>query len=134
HHPYSLAPGRNENLGYILVVEDLSDVMYAQQAAAWREVAKRIAHEIKNPLTPIALSAERIRRYIERTQPSVFAASESGSSHSGSSSDSGLSDSGDTLKVVRECSAPIEQEVVTLKNLVNEFAELARSPKANPVP
>ncbi len=53
-------------LGYVLVFEDLSDLLRAQKQAAWREVARRVAHEIKNPLTPIALSAERIHRHLAR--------------------------------------------------------------------
>src|SRR5436853_2701062 len=53
-------------LGYVMVFEDLSDLLKAQKQAAWREVARRVAHEIKNPLTPIALSAERIRRHLDR--------------------------------------------------------------------
>src|SRR6184192_1238440 len=61
----SLQHGGRE-LGYVLVFEDLSDLLKAQKQAAWREVARRVAHEIKNPLTPIALSAERIRRHLER--------------------------------------------------------------------
>ena len=52
-----------------MIFEDLSDLLKAQKQAAWREVARRIAHEIKNPLTPIALSAERIRRHLERGTP-----------------------------------------------------------------
>src|ERR1700726_2822894 len=59
-----------EGLGYVLVFEDLSDLLRAQKQAAWREVARRVAHEIKNPLTPIALSAERIHRHLERATPS----------------------------------------------------------------
>ncbi len=55
-----------EGLGYVLVFEDLSDLLRAQKQAAWREVARRVAHEIKNPLTPIALSAERIHRHLTR--------------------------------------------------------------------
>src|SRR5258707_9470798 len=55
-----------ERLGYVLVFEDLSDLLRAQKQAAWREVARRVAHEIKNPLTPIALSAERIQRHLGR--------------------------------------------------------------------
>ena len=55
-----------EGLGYVLVFEDLSDLLRAQKQAAWREVARRVAHEIKNPLTPIALSAERIHRHLAR--------------------------------------------------------------------
>src|SRR4029077_13182634 len=57
------------SLGYVLVFEDLSDLLKAQRQAAWREVARRVAHEIKNPLTPIALSAERIRRHLDRGTP-----------------------------------------------------------------
>ena len=58
-----------QGLGYVLVFEDLSDLLQAQKQTAWREVARRVAHEIKNPLTPIALSAERIRRHLERGTP-----------------------------------------------------------------
>ena len=53
-------------MGYVVVFEDITDLLRAQKQTAWREVARRIAHEIKNPLTPIALSAERIRRHLER--------------------------------------------------------------------
>src|SRR5207244_6027671 len=60
----------HERIGYVLVFEDLSDLLRAQKQAAWREVARRVAHEIKNPLTPIALSADRIRRHLPRdTRP-----------------------------------------------------------------
>ena len=58
-----------QRLGYVLVFEDLSDLLKAQKQTAWREVARRVAHEIKNPLTPIALSAERIRRHLDRGSP-----------------------------------------------------------------
>jgi hypothetical protein len=115
--PHPLSPGgRFQNLGYILVIEDLSDVIHAQQEAAWREVAKRIAHEIKNPLTPIALSAERIRRHLERSSGSAAGALP-----------------GDSLQVVDECATLIEREVATLENLVNEFSQLARFPKVQPI-
>src|SRR5258706_15544619 len=63
-----------EGLGYVLVFEDLSDLLRAQKEAAWREVARRGAHEIKNPLTPIALSAEPIHRHFAR-RPTPDAAS-----------------------------------------------------------
>ena len=56
--------------GYVMVLEDLSDLLTAQKQAAWREVARRVAHEIKNPLTPIALSAQRIKRHIEKARDS----------------------------------------------------------------
>ena len=117
-HPSSHARGREQNLGYILVLEDMSDLLHAQQAAAWREVAQRIAHEIKNPLTPIALSAERIRRHVERAR--------SGPSGSGPGEQ--------TLGILSECSALIDREVATLKSLVDEFAQLARFPAVRLVP
>ncbi len=60
---------QEESSGYVIVFEDLSDLLKAQKQAAWREVARRVAHEIKNPLTPIALSAERIQRHLERAMP-----------------------------------------------------------------
>src|SRR5205807_4875828 len=60
---------QGERSGYVIVFEDLSDLLKAQKQTAWREVARRVAHEIKNPLTPIALSAERIRRNLERATP-----------------------------------------------------------------
>lgn len=95
-------------LGVILVLEDLTDLMRAQKIAAWREVARRLAHEIKNPLTPIQLSAERIRKkYAER--------------------------SGDLDEIVEEGTAAIVREVAGLKNLVDEFSRFARLPAPNPV-
>jgi two-component system nitrogen regulation sensor histidine kinase NtrY len=96
-------------LGAILVLEDLTDLMRAQKIAAWREVARRLAHEIKNPLTPIQLSAERIRKkYAER--------------------------SGDLDAIVEEGTAAIVWEVAALKNLVDEFTRFARLPAPAPVP
>ena len=62
----SLGP-RRSNPGFIVVIDDLTDLLQAQKAAAWQEVAQRIAHEIKNPLTPIQLSAQRILRHLERS-------------------------------------------------------------------
>src|SRR6202167_3470037 len=61
----SLGP-RRSNPGFVVVIDDLTDLLRAQKAAAWQEVAQRIAHEIKNPLTPIQLSAQRLLRHIER--------------------------------------------------------------------
>ena len=62
----SLGP-RNSNPGFIVVIDDLTDLLQAQKAAAWQEVAQRIAHEIKNPLTPIQLSAQSLLRYLDRS-------------------------------------------------------------------
>ncbi|MGH9417464.1 MAG: sensor histidine kinase [Terriglobales bacterium] len=94
--------------GYVLVLEDLTDMLRIQKTAAWREVAQRIAHEIKNPLTPIALSAQRIRRRLGETG------------------------SGDQA-VIAECAATIESEVHSLERLVNEFSAFARFPHAQRV-
>ena len=65
----ALDPPHGQNHGSILVLEDLSEFLHAQRQAAWKEVAQRVAHEIRNPLTPITLSAERIRRHIDRGLP-----------------------------------------------------------------
>ncbi|HZD08563.1 MAG TPA: ATP-binding protein, partial [Candidatus Limnocylindrales bacterium] len=84
----------------------------AQREAAWREVARRVAHEIKNPLTPIALSAERIRRHLER----------------------GLAPDQASLKVIHDCAETITGAVQTVRSLVDEFSSLARFPAAQPRP
>jgi hypothetical protein len=102
----------NRRLGYVLVFEDLSDLLRAQKQAAWREVARRVAHEIKNPLTPIALSAERIRRHLER----------------GSQPDSS------SLEVIRSCALTIDGAVEAVRTLVDEFSALARFPTSHPQP
>jgi len=99
-------------LGYVLVFEDLSELLKAQKQAAWREVARRVAHEIKNPLTPIALSAERIRRHLGRT------------SHPDAAS----------LQVLHNCAETIAGAVETVRTLVDEFSTLARFPTAQPQP
>jgi nitrogen fixation/metabolism regulation signal transduction histidine kinase len=102
----------SQPLGYVVVFEDLSDLLKAQKQAAWREVARRVAHEIKNPLTPIALSAERIRRHIERVSPPDAV----------------------SLSVIRGCADTIATAVETVRSLVDEFSTLARFPTAQPVP
>src|SRR5438105_15043861 len=99
-------------LGYVLVFEDLSDLLKAQKQAAWREVARRVAHEIKNPLTPIALSAERIQRHLDRATPNDPA----------------------SLDVVRSCAETIAGAVETVRRLVDEFSSLARFPTSHPQP
>ena len=99
-------------LGYVMVFEDMSDVLRAQKQAAWREVARRVAHEIKNPLTPIALSAERIRRHLERGVPPDAA----------------------SLGIIRSCSETIGSSVETVRTLVDEFSLLARFPASRPEP
>jgi two-component system, NtrC family, nitrogen regulation sensor histidine kinase NtrY len=101
-----------EGVGYVLVFEDLSDLLRAQKQAAWREVARRVAHEIKNPLTPIALSAERIERHLTR----------------GSAPDAA------SLDIIRSCAETIRNAVETVRSLVDEFSVLARFPASRPQP
>jgi two-component system nitrogen regulation sensor histidine kinase NtrY len=91
--------GRRE--GAVLVVDDVTPVIRAERVAAWRDVARRLAHEIKNPLTPIQLSAERLRRHFAAAPP-------------------------ETGALVAECTDAIIVEVEALKGLVDEFAQFAR--------
>jgi two-component system, NtrC family, nitrogen regulation sensor histidine kinase NtrY len=112
----SLGP-RRSNPGFVIVIDDLTDLLRAQKASAWQEVAQRIAHEIKNPLTPIQLSAQRLLRHIERT---------AGSRPEGSRSE--------FEKLVAECAGLIEREVHTLESLVDEFSQFARFPAARLAP
>src|SRR5438445_2710584 len=98
--------------GFVLVIEDLTEVVRAQKASAWREVARRLAHEIKNPLTPIQLSAERIARNISRLPAA----------------------SPRVATVIEECVAAIVEEVSSLKHLVDEFVRFARLPAVSRVP
>ncbi len=102
-----LTDERQTVIGKVLVFDDLTAVLGAQRAAAWTEVARRIAHEIKNPLTPIKLSAERLeKKFGGQIQDSAF----------------------------HESIRRIIDQVESLKNLVNEFNQFARLPKSNPVP
>jgi two-component system, NtrC family, nitrogen regulation sensor histidine kinase NtrY len=101
-----------ERSGYVIVFEDLSDLLKAQKQTAWREVARRVAHEIKNPLTPISLSAERIQRLLDRASPSDKA----------------------SLENLRACAATIAGSVETVRRLVDEFSALARFPASTPAP
>jgi PAS domain S-box-containing protein len=112
----SLGP-RRSNPGFIVVVDDLTELLRAQKAAAWQEVAQRIAHEIKNPLTPIQLSAQRLGRYLERQRT---ARAESGDAR--------------LAQLVGECAGLIEREVAALESLVDEFSQFARFPTARLVP
>ena len=96
--------------GFVVVLEDTSELLRAQKAAAWNEVARRVAHEIKNPLTPIALCAERIARQTDRA---------------------GLPP--ETARIVHECAETIAKSVESVKTLVDEFSQFARFPSAQPV-
>ena len=93
--------------GNVLVVEDTTELLRAQRQLAWKEVAQRVAHEIKNPLTPIALSAERIGRHLDRGQP-------------------------ESANVIRKCSEVILTCVGTLRSLVDQFSALAQFPAPQP--
>jgi two-component system nitrogen regulation sensor histidine kinase NtrY len=108
----SLGP-RRSNPGFVVVIDDLTDLLRAQKAAAWQEVAQRIAHEIKNPLTPIQLSAQRLLRHLDRGS----AAKPDGRRN-------------EFDKLVAECAGLIEREVQTLESLVDEFSQFARFPAA----
>ena len=105
----SLRDEENHDLGAVLVFENMTHLIKAQRMAAWREVARRIAHEIKNPLTPIQLNAQRLRRKYLDT----------------------LGKDGDVLD---QATRTIVDQVEQLKALVNEFSKFARMPSATPVP
>jgi len=107
---------RRSNRGYVVVVDDLTDLLRAQKAAAWQEVAQRIAHEIKNPLTPIQLSAQRLSRYLDRSRSSLAR--------------SASPDPPELVRLVGECAGLIEREVTALESLVSEFSQFARFPTA----
>jgi two-component system nitrogen regulation sensor histidine kinase NtrY len=95
--------------GSILVTEDVTEFLRAQRQLAWKQVAQRVAHEIKNPLTPIALSAERIRRHMDIPRAESEA-------------------------VIRRCSDVILSSVESMRTLVDQFAVLAEFPAAQPKP
>ena len=107
-----------EHLGYVLVLEDISEVLRAQRQNAWKEVAQRVAHEIKNPLTPISLNAELIRRHADRLQPILEA--------SGASTR--------PIEVMQRSTDIIGASVETLRALVDQFGSLAEFPTAKPKP
>jgi two-component system nitrogen regulation sensor histidine kinase NtrY len=113
----SLGP-RRANTGFVLVLDDLTEVLRAQKSAAWQEVARRIAHEIKNPLTPIQLSSQRLSRFLDRRAPGEIA----------DPLDPELT------RLTQECSRLIEREVATLAQLVNEFSQFVRFPTAKLAP
>jgi two-component system nitrogen regulation sensor histidine kinase NtrY len=104
---------RRANAGYVVVFDDLTEMLHAQKSAAWQEVARRIAHEIKNPLTPIQLSAQRLMRHAERRSADALTPKDV-----------------EMITVVRECAGLIEREVATLSALVNEFSQFVRFPTA----
>ncbi len=106
-HINSLKDDSGRHIGIVVVFDDLTELEKAQRTAAWREVARRIAHEVKNPLTPITLSAQRLKRkYSRLIKEPVF----------------------------DECTQMIIDHVDIIRNLVNEFSSFARFPSANPKP
>ena len=108
-HMGQLKGDAGQDLGVVVVFEDLTELEKAQRMAAWREVARRIAHEVKNPLTPIKLSAQRlVRRYQGRI--------------------------GGDDEVFDQCTHTIIHQVEELRRLVNEFSTFARLPSAKPAP
>ncbi|HEX8285944.1 MAG TPA: ATP-binding protein [Pyrinomonadaceae bacterium] len=114
--------------GVVLVLEDLSELLAAQRAAAWSEVAQRLAHEIKNPLTPIQLSAERIARNFRRLGDGADEpAARPTQIPNGNGRDAERARVG---RVVEECTATISREVEGLKAMVDEFTRFARLPHA----
>ena len=100
-----------QHLGYVLVLENATELLRAQRQSAWKEVARRVAHEIKNPLTPISLSAEQITRHIDRMDPSH-----------------------PSTATIRRCAEVISSSVESMRSLVDQFASLAQFPTAQPRP
>jgi len=106
-HINALKDDVGQHMGIVMVFDDLTELEKAQRMAAWREVARRIAHEVKNPLTPISLSAQRLKRkYSDQLNQPVF----------------------------DECTQTITDHVELIRNLVDEFSLFARFPTANPKP
>jgi nitrogen fixation/metabolism regulation signal transduction histidine kinase len=104
--------------GYVLVLENATELLRAQKQSAWREVARRVAHEIKNPLTPISLSAEQILRHIARLEATLATAQVESPS----------------IAVIRRSSEVITSAVSSMRSLVDQFSSLAQFPTAQPRP
>jgi len=149
----ALRGSSSDGRGVVVVIEDLSELLTAQRAAAWSEVARRIAHEIKNPLTPIQLSAERIARNfglrvnggteltlgngvstrsgsdgVDPFQSSSMATAARSNGNGENSFDMTAQRREELARVVEECTTSITREVAGLKALVDEFARFARMP------
>jgi two-component system, NtrC family, nitrogen regulation sensor histidine kinase NtrY len=118
HEQLRLEHSGREHLGYVLVLEDATELLRAQKQSAWKEVARRVAHEIKNPLTPISLNAELIRRHITRLTNFL--------------SEHGLDSP--SPPVIRRSSEVITASVETMRSLVDQFSALAEFPSARPHP
>jgi two-component system nitrogen regulation sensor histidine kinase NtrY len=107
-HLQIIVTALDSDTGKVVLVDDLTELVQAQRSAAWQEVARRMAHEIKNPLTPIQLGAQRIERRLDNIA------------------------SGDDRVVIVESVQTIVSAVETLRNLVSEFSRFSRLPKASP--
>jgi two-component system nitrogen regulation sensor histidine kinase NtrY len=106
-HLTAIEDDSGQHMGIVIVFDDMTELEKAQRMAAWREVARRIAHEVKNPLTPISLSAQRLKRkYSDQINQPVF----------------------------DECTQTITDHVELIRNLVDEFSSFAKFPTANPKP
>ena len=107
-----------EHHGYVLVLENATELLRAQKQSAWKEVARRVAHEIKNPLTPIALSAEQTLRHVGRLEETL----------------DGHGIASNSPAVIRRCSETIAASVESMRSLVDQFSALAEFPTAQPRP
>jgi nitrogen fixation/metabolism regulation signal transduction histidine kinase len=112
------ASADREHLGYVLVLEDATELLRAQKQSAWKEVARRVAHEIKNPLTPISLNAELIRRHITRLTALLAERNVETPSPA----------------IIQRSSEVISSSVETMRSLVDQFSALAEFPAARPRP
>ena len=110
--------GERIHHGYVLVLENATELLRAQKQSAWKEVARRVAHEIKNPLTPISLSAEQIHRHIDRLGATLVSAQLESPS----------------IAVIRRSSEVISSSVESMRSLVDQFSALAQFPTAQPRP
>jgi two-component system nitrogen regulation sensor histidine kinase NtrY len=108
----------HQHLGYVLVLEDITQLLHAQKQSAWKEVARRVAHEIKNPLTPISLNAELIQRHVSRLTPLL-------AEHSIETQ---------SPAVIKRSADVISSSVQTMRSLVDQFSALAEFPSARPQP
>ena len=107
-----------EHHGYVVVLENATELLRAQKQSAWKEVARRVAHEIKNPLTPIALSAEQTRRHIDRLAETL----------------SERNIDSPSIAIIRRCTEITSSSVDSMRSLVDQFSALAEFPTAQPRP
>lgn len=111
-------PSERHSIGYVVVLENATELLRAQKQSAWKEVARRVAHEIKNPLTPISLSAEQIRRHAGRLAEMLTARGIDAPS----------------VSTIHRSSEVISASVESMRSLVDQFSSLAEFPNARPRP